>query len=111
MDMAPKGEINPEDLPPMERTYGESSSPAKQLNDVRLDPLHWGWKQDATCFTPVQADNDVRAEVMKLSDAITTTCATVCYVPVKNMVEIVLLLVDNAKEKFVKIQVIAEISF
>ena len=72
MDMATKGEINPEDLPPMERTYGESSSPAKQLNDVRLDPLHWGWKQDGTCFAPIQTDNDVRAEVMKLSDAITS---------------------------------------
>ena len=36
------------------------------LNDVRLDPLHWSWKQDGACFTQIQTDNDVALEeVMK----------------------------------------------
>ena len=71
--MAAKGEINPENLPPTERTAVQHSLRAYQqtvvwqtLNDVLLDPLHWGSKQDESCFTSIQTDNDVSpAEIMK----------------------------------------------
>ena len=73
MDIADKGEINPEDLPPTERAAVQHSLHVHQqtvvwqtLNDVRLDPLHWGWKQDGVSFTPIQTDYDVApVEVME----------------------------------------------
>ena len=73
MDIAAKGEINSEVLPPMERGAVQHSLCVHQqavvwqtLNDLRLDPLHWSWKQDGACFTRIQTDNDVApAEVMK----------------------------------------------
>ena len=72
MDMAAKGEINP-DLPPTEKAAVQHSLHVHQqpvvwqtLNDVRLDSLYWGWKQDGACFTPIQTDSDVApVEVIK----------------------------------------------
>ena len=94
--MSAKGEINREDLPPTARAAVQHSLRVHQqtviwqtLNDVRLDPLHWGWKQDVACFTPIQTDNDVApAEVMKFirCNFKSLTCAAVCHVHVRDMV-------------------------
>ena len=73
MDMPAKGKIKPEDLPPTERAAVQQSLCVHQqtvvsqtLNNLRLDLLNWGWKQDGACFTPIQTNNDVApAEVMK----------------------------------------------
>ena len=108
--MAAEGEINAENLLPTERVAVEHNLPVHQqtvvsqtLNDVRPDLLHWDWKQDGSCFTPIQTDNDVApAEVMKVIRC-STTCATVCSVHVRDTVWNVSQLVDNAEEKFVNI--------
>ena len=97
MDMAAKGEKNPENVPSTERAAVEHSLRVHQqtvvwqtLKDVRLDLLHWGWKQHGTCFTPIQTDNDVvPVEVMKFirfNCKSLNTCATVCYLCVRDMV-------------------------
>ena len=96
MDVVAKGKINSEDLPPKEGVAVQHSLRVHQqavvwqtLNDVRLDPLHWGWKQDGVCFTPIQTDNDVAsAEMMKFircNCKSLTICATVCYVCVRDI--------------------------
>ncbi|KAG1706175.1 hypothetical protein GQR58_003694 [Nymphon striatum] len=65
MDMAAKGEILPENLPPTERAAVQHSLRVQQvvvwqtLNDVHLDPLQWGWKQEGPTFIPIQTDSDV----------------------------------------------------
>ena len=66
MDTVAKGEIIPEDLSRTERAAVQHSLRVHQqtvvwqtLNDVRLDPLNLGWKQDGAYFTPIQTDNDV----------------------------------------------------
>ncbi|KAG1691849.1 hypothetical protein GQR58_007370 [Nymphon striatum] len=66
MDMAAKGEILPENLPPTERAAVQHSLRVHQqvvvwqtLNDVHLDPLQWGWKQEGPTFIPIQTDSDV----------------------------------------------------
>ncbi|KAG1679337.1 hypothetical protein GQR58_012921 [Nymphon striatum] len=65
MDMAAKGEILPENLAPTERAAVQHSLRVQQvvvwqtLNDVHLDPLQWGWKQEGPTFIPIQTDSDV----------------------------------------------------
>ncbi|KAG1681696.1 hypothetical protein GQR58_011692 [Nymphon striatum] len=66
MDMAAKGEILPENLAPTERAAVQHSLRVHQqvvvwqtLNDVHLDLLQWGWKQEGPTFIPIQTDSDV----------------------------------------------------
>ena len=73
MDMAAKGEILPENLPPTERAAAQHSFRVHQqvvvwqtLNEVIPDPLNLGWKQEGSSFVPVKTDNDVApAELLK----------------------------------------------
>ena len=72
MDLAAKGKINPEDAPPMERAEVQHIQCLltvvwQTLNAVCLDPLQWGWKQDAACFTPIQTDDVAPRKVMKFT--------------------------------------------
>jgi hypothetical protein len=73
MDMAAKGEIVPENVPPTEQAAIQHSLRVHQqtivwetLNEIHLNPLEWGWKQVGSAFTPVQTDNDIApSEVLK----------------------------------------------
>ena len=59
MDMAAKGEILPESLPPTEIAAVQQAVVWQTLNEICPDPLNWGWKQEGSTYAPVMTDNDV----------------------------------------------------
>ena len=64
MDMAAKGEILPEILPPTERVQHSlrvhlQAVAWQTLDKTSLGPLEWGWKEENSTYDPVMTDNEV----------------------------------------------------
>ena len=75
MEMATKGEILPENLPPTERAAVQHSLRVHQqtvvwesLDEVQPNPLDWGWRQEGTSYHPVMTDIEIApAELLKVT--------------------------------------------